>query len=112
MLIPFRIDSRFSSSQHVVLIVPASALMFDKAGLRVATVGPGNKVMVKTVTIMRDLGKIIELDSGLSPDDHVIESPPDGIGIADGDSVRIANTPESRTDPSVRPVVARASTEV
>jgi hypothetical protein len=43
--------------------------MFDKAGLRVATVGPGNKVMPKTVTIMRDLGKIIELDSGLSPDD-------------------------------------------
>jgi RND family efflux transporter MFP subunit len=76
----------------VVLSVPASALMFDKSGLRVATVGPGNKVMLKTVTIMRDLGKIIELDSGLSPDDRVIESPPDGI--ANGDSVRIANTPE------------------
>jgi multidrug efflux pump subunit AcrA (membrane-fusion protein) len=72
----------------VVLSVPASALMFDKAGLRVATVGPDNKVVLKTVTIMRDLGKIIELGSGLAPDDHVIESPPDGI--ADGDTVRIA----------------------
>ncbi|HEY9380161.1 MAG TPA: efflux RND transporter periplasmic adaptor subunit, partial [Burkholderiales bacterium] len=48
-----------------VLSVPASALMFDKAGLRVATVGADNKVVLKTVTIMRDLGKIIELGSGL-----------------------------------------------
>ena len=72
----------------VVLSVPASALMFDKAGLRVATVGPDNKVVLKTVTIMRDLGKIIELGSGLAPDDHIIESPPDGI--ANGDTVRIA----------------------
>ena len=71
-----------------VLSVPASALMFDKAGLRVATVGADNKVVLKTVTIMRDLGKIIELGSGLAPDDHVIESPPDGI--ANGDAVRIA----------------------
>ena len=72
----------------VVLSVPASALMFDKAGLRVATVGADNKVVLKTVTILRDLGKIIELGSGLAPDDHIIESPPDGI--ADGDIVRIA----------------------
>ncbi|SDA23723.1 RND family efflux transporter, MFP subunit [Nitrosospira sp. Nsp18] len=71
-----------------VLSVPASALMFDRAGLRVATVGPDNKVVLKPVTIMRDLGKIIELGSGLAPDDNVIESPPDGI--ADGDTVRIA----------------------
>jgi RND family efflux transporter MFP subunit len=73
----------------VVLSVPASALMFDKAGLRVATVGPGNKVILKAVTIMRDLGKIIELSSGLAPDDLVIENPPDGI--AEGDLVRIAD---------------------
>ncbi|WP_348529548.1 efflux RND transporter periplasmic adaptor subunit [Nitrosospira sp. NRS527] len=72
----------------VVLSVPASALMFDKAGLRVATVGADNKVVLKTVTILRDLGKIIELGSGLAPDDHIIESPPDGI--ATGDTVRIA----------------------
>ena len=66
-----------------VLSVPASALMFDKAGLRVATVGPDSRVMLKTVTIMRDLGKLIELSSGLAPDDRVIETPPDGI--AEGD---------------------------
>jgi RND family efflux transporter MFP subunit len=73
----------------VVLSVPASALMFDKAGLRIATVGPGNKVILRTVTIMRDLGKVIELSSGLAADDRVIENPPDGI--AEGDLVRIAD---------------------
>lgn len=73
-----------------VLSVPASALMFDRAGLRVATVGNDNKVALKTVTIMRDLGKIIELGSGLAGDDRIIENPPDGI--ANGDSVRIADT--------------------
>jgi RND family efflux transporter MFP subunit len=80
----------------VVLSVPASALMFDKAGLRVATVGPDNKVVLKTVTIMRDLGKIIELGSGLAPDDHIIESPPDGI--ANGDTVRIAQAAKKPDD--------------
>ncbi|GAA0709395.1 efflux RND transporter periplasmic adaptor subunit [Dokdonella soli] len=70
------------------LNVPASALMFDKAGLRVATVGADNKVALKMVTVARDLGKVIELGSGLAPGDRVIESPPDGV--ADGDVVRIA----------------------
>ena len=50
-----------------VLSIPASALMFDKAGLRVATVGPDSRVILKAVTIMRDLGKLIELSSGLAP---------------------------------------------
>ena len=67
-----------------VLSVPASALMFDKAGLRVATVGPDSRVILKAVTIMRDLGKLIELSSGLAADDRVIETPPDGI--AEGDT--------------------------
>lgn len=75
-----------------VLSIPASALMFDKAGLRVATVGPDSRVILKAVTIMRDLGKLIELSSGLAADDRVIETPPDGI--AEGDLVRIADTPK------------------
>jgi len=75
-----------------VLSIPASALMFDKAGLRVATVGPDSRVILKAVTIMRDLGKLIELSSGLAADDRVIETPP--AGIAEGDLVRIADTPK------------------
>jgi len=71
----------------VPLHIPASALIFNKDGLRVATVGPNDKVLFKTVTIARDLGKEIELASGLAADDRIITAPPDGI--ADGDQVRV-----------------------
>jgi len=70
------------------LNVPPGALIFDRDGIRLATVGADNKVALKTVTIARDLGKVVEIGSGLSPTDRVIESPPDSI--ADGDVVKIA----------------------
>ena len=72
----------------VPLSIPASALIFNQNGLRVATVGPDDKILFKTVTISRDLGRTIELASGLSADDRVVVTPPDGI--ADGDPVRVA----------------------
>jgi RND family efflux transporter MFP subunit len=68
--------------------VPASALIFDQGGLRVATVGADGRVALKTVTISRDLGKDIEIATGLDATDRVIATPPDGI--APGDQVRIA----------------------
>jgi RND family efflux transporter MFP subunit len=77
--------------------IPPSALIFDKAGLRVATVGADSKVILKPVTIARDLGKVIELASGLAADDRVIESPADGI--ANGDLVRVA-MPDAIAAPS------------
>jgi multidrug efflux pump subunit AcrA (membrane-fusion protein) len=76
---------------EVAINVPASALIFDHDGLRVATVNSDNRVVLKPITISRDLGKVVEIGSGLSADERVIESPPDGI--ASGDQVRVAGTP-------------------
>src|SRR5882762_9887116 len=70
------------------LHIPASALIFNQSGLRVATVGAADKVLFKSVTIARDLGRDIELASGIAADDRIIVAPPDGI--ADGDQVRVA----------------------
>ncbi len=64
------------------LSVPSSALIFDAKGLSVATVDAGNRVLLKPVSIDRDLGPVVELASGLAPDDRVIQNPPDGIGNA------------------------------
>jgi RND family efflux transporter MFP subunit len=62
-----------------VLSVPSSALIFDAKGLSIATVGADNRVLLKPVTIERDLGAVLELASGLTPNDRVIQNPPDGI---------------------------------
>jgi membrane fusion protein, multidrug efflux system len=76
------------------LHIPASALIFDQNGLRVATVGLDDTVLFKTVTIARDLGRDIELESGISLDDRIITAPPDGI--ADGDRVRTVGIDKDR----------------
>jgi RND family efflux transporter MFP subunit len=71
-----------------VLSVPSSALIFDAKGLSIATVDPTNRVLLKPVSIERDLGAVVELASGLSPNDRVIQNPPDGI--SNGAQVRVA----------------------
>jgi RND family efflux transporter MFP subunit len=93
----------------VAINVPASALIFDQSGLQVATVGADSKVVLKKVTITRDLGKQVEIGSGLSADDNVIESPPDGV--ASGDPVRIAGAPGAAVDGSARRVAQPETAE-
>lgn len=82
------------------LHIPASALIFNKDGTRVATVTADDKILFKTVTIARDLGRDIELASGVSPDDRIVTTPPDGL--ADGDQVRVTNgaAPKANNKPT------------
>jgi len=68
--------------------VPSSALIFDAKGLSIATVAGDNHVLLKRVSIGRDLGTVVELASGLLPTDRVIENPPDGI--VNGSQVHVA----------------------
>ncbi len=75
--------------------VPASALLFRKEGLQVATVGADNRVVLKHITIARDLGRAVEVGTGIDAADRVIDSPSDSI--AQGDLVRIK---EQDTKPS------------
>jgi RND family efflux transporter MFP subunit len=77
-----------------VLSIPSSALIFDSKGLSIATVSSDNHVLLKQVTLERDLGPIIEIASGLSPDDRVIQNPPDGI--ANGAQVRLIGTDNAK----------------
>jgi multidrug efflux pump subunit AcrA (membrane-fusion protein) len=71
--------------------VPASALIFDQKSLRVATVNGEDRIVLKQVTISRDLGREVEIGPGLTAEDRIVESPPDGI--AEGDRVRVAGKP-------------------
>ncbi|RYX90538.1 MAG: efflux RND transporter periplasmic adaptor subunit [Bradyrhizobiaceae bacterium] len=80
------------------LHVPASALIFNKSGMRVATVGADDRIVFKTVTIARDLGRDIELASGITADDRVVITPTDGLN--DGDKVRITGGGASNGKPT------------
>ncbi|HEX4052261.1 MAG TPA: efflux RND transporter periplasmic adaptor subunit [Steroidobacteraceae bacterium] len=80
-----------------VLSVPSSALIFNAEGLWVATVGTDNRVLLKKVAIARDLGPAVELSSGLSPEDRVVENPPDGVNT--GDEVRVVGSAVGSTSP-------------
>jgi RND family efflux transporter MFP subunit len=70
------------------LSIPPSALIFNKAGTQVATLGKDNRVVVKQITVGRDLGNVLEIASGIDSSDQVISNPPDGV--ATGDVVRVA----------------------
>jgi len=72
------------------LFIPASSLVFDGNGTRVAVLDTDNTARMKPVTISRDLGNVIEV-LGLTASDNVIDSPPDFLG--EGDVVRLAKAP-------------------
>jgi RND family efflux transporter MFP subunit len=68
--------------------IPASALINDEHGVHVATLGADGKVVMKPVTVARDLGQSIDIAAGIVPGDKVIDSPPDDLNA--GDQVRVA----------------------
>ncbi len=73
---------------HGVLRVPSSALIFRSHGAQLATLGPGDHIVMKDVTIGRNLGQEIEITGGISSDALVVETPLDTL--EDGQSVHVA----------------------
>jgi hypothetical protein len=69
------------------LRLPASTLMFRAEGLRVATLGADNRIVMKPISIETDLGTQVIVAAGLKPQDRVVDNPPDSLG--NGDQVRI-----------------------
>jgi RND family efflux transporter MFP subunit len=78
-------DAPLASS---ALSIPPSALIFNKSGTQVATLGKDSRVVMKQITVGRDLGNVLEVAGGIDRNDQVIANPPDGV--ATGDVVRVA----------------------
>jgi membrane fusion protein, multidrug efflux system len=76
-------------SDHHVVTVPASALIFRAAGPQVAVLDADGRVSLHKVHIAIDLGATLEIDQGLASSDRVIENPPDSLMA--GDQVRVDN---------------------
>jgi RND family efflux transporter MFP subunit len=70
------------------LILPVNTLLFRAEGLRIAAVGPDQKVQLKPITIGHDFGSEVEVVAGLNGNENVIINPPDSV--IDGQTVRIA----------------------
>ena len=60
------------------LVLPTNTLLFGTSGAQVAVVKEG-KVERRSVILGTDYGQMVEVKSGVSVDDHVIENPPDAI---------------------------------
>ena len=67
---------------HPVVLIPGSALVANAQGTRVAEVGQDRRVHLITVQTGRDLGTEIEILSGLSGSEQVINNPPDNLSDA------------------------------
>ena len=85
-----QVDFKLPNNPNVVHI-PTSALMFRENGLEVATIGPDDKIQLKKVTLGRNLGTQVEVVSGLTLADRLVNSPADSLG--NGDVVHIAGQP-------------------
>ena len=75
-----------------VLRVPATALVLDANGVRVALLGDNGRVTFRNVQLGRDLGAQAEVLSGLSLSDRLIDSPPEWL--SEGDEVKVADHDE------------------
>ncbi|MGA7385344.1 MAG: hypothetical protein WBW81_11830 [Methylocella sp.] len=81
-----------------MLRVPAAALIFGPHGMQVAKVDEENKIVLRKVQLGRNLGNYVEITSGVSLSDRLVDSPQETI--AAGDTVRIASAPDQA---AVRP---------
>lgn len=79
----FQIDA-----QAGVVEVPTTALLFRQEGLQVATVDAHDHVVLKSIQLARERGAVVDVREGLTPQDRIVDSPPDSI--ANGDPVKIA----------------------
>jgi multidrug efflux pump subunit AcrA (membrane-fusion protein) len=75
------------NSSTPTLLLPVSTLIFRSQGLQVATLGADNRAHLSTITIGRDFGTQVEVASGLTAGQKVIDSPPDSL--VEGEQVRV-----------------------
>jgi RND family efflux transporter MFP subunit len=77
--------------------VPSTALIFRDEGMQVATVDATNHVKLKTVKIARDMGAAVDIVTGISRSDRIIDNPADAL--QDGDEVRVVVAPPADAKP-------------
>ena len=88
-----QVHIKMPSAAHAVRL-PVNVLLFRAQGLQVATLNPHQQVVLKSISIARDFGDEVEIDSGIEPGERVIINPSDSI--FNGQKVRVM-TDEPKT---------------
>jgi RND family efflux transporter MFP subunit len=79
------VEARLKVGAAGMITVPTNALLLRAEGPRIAVVDGDGKVSLREVTLGKDYGLRIEVQSGLSAQDEIIVNPPDSL--EDGDRV-------------------------
>lgn len=74
--------------------IPASAILFRDNAAQVA-IALDNRISLKKVHILRDLGTEVEIAGGLNQDERIVTNPPDSIN--DGEEVRVMEASGEKT---------------
>jgi RND family efflux transporter MFP subunit len=99
------------ASQPDTVRIPTSALVFREKGMQVAILGKDSRVELRAVKLGRNLGTDVEVMSGLTQQDRVIDSPPDSLST--GDRVRVVDdAPGAERGPASKPVPPQVSKEI
>ena len=80
------VDFELPPNAHV-LMLPASALIFGEKGMQVAVLTKDNHVSLRKVELGRELGIDVEILSGVTTSDAIVDAPPETL--ADGDPVSL-----------------------
>ncbi len=80
------------------VVIADAALIFDAAGLRVATVTPDQRIHMVPVTIYRDFGEKAEIRQGLHGKEVLVVNPP--ADLHDGQKVHVVQEGGQSASPS------------
>jgi hypothetical protein len=76
------------SQANPPIVVPATAVIVRSDGLQVAEVDDANAIRLQRVQVGRDLGKAVEIVSGLHDGARIVTNPTDTL--VEGTPVRVA----------------------
>ncbi|CDZ75902.1 Efflux pump periplasmic linker BepF [Legionella massiliensis] len=74
--------------------IPVNTLLFRSEGLQVGVIDSDNKVSLKKITISRDFGNEVEVNTGLVAGERIVLNPPDSL--ANGEKVRLQKETEQQ----------------
>ncbi len=96
------VDVEFQVPANPSLVtIPEQALIFLAAGAQVALVDAQNRVHLQNVTLGQNLGQAIQVTSGLSVNDRLVNNPP--AGLLEGQVVQPVTPPPSHAVASGQP---------